>query len=43
MKGPVNPRKLTYFELQYDAVTHLITSTVEQMTSATLRGRYLRR
>ena len=56
MMWPVNPRKLTYFELQYDVVaylitstifksstTYLITSTVEQVTSARLRGRYLRR
>ena len=41
--GPVNPRKLTYFELQYDVVAYLIISTVEQVTSARLGGRYLRR
>ena len=34
---------LQSFELQCDTIAHLITTTVEQVTSATLRGRYLRR
>ena len=38
-----NSLYLQSFELQRDTIAHLITTTVEQVTSATLRGRYLRR